>query len=157
MALTTAQLQIIKADIESKAAFEFEGSPFSILLASTQLDKIARYYNTVASPAVDIWKPDLTVEEITNQIVMADFISITQARRDAWFAMSQASTIDATISLVRTNFQNIFGAGTTTLTNVTAIAKKEATNLEALFTSGGVSSLYKYSITPEDILSALRL
>lgn len=156
MALTLSQLQSVKADIISKGATVYDGSTFDIWRANSRLDKIAEYYNAIASPAVDLWKPDITIDEITNQIVMADFQGLPQGRRDAWFAMSQALYIDATQSLVRTNFVSIFGNGTATLTNVTAIAKKQATNLEALFTTNNVSEVYKYLISQDEILLATR-
>lgn len=153
---TQSQLNAIKADIASKANTTYNGVTFANLQALTRLDQIAQYYNDIASPQVDIWRPDLTVDMITNVIVMADFIALSSAKQQAWFAMSQATFIDATSSVVRTNFVSIFGNGTTTTNSVTAIAKKAATNLESLFTVSSVSSMYKVILGSDDILSALR-
>ena len=114
--LTLSQQQAIKADIAAKAAFSYGGSTFAALQSLTQLDRIAQYYNDIASPQVDIWRPDLTVDMITNVIVMSDFIALSAGKQNAWFAMSQASYIDATLSQVRSNFASIFGAATATTT-----------------------------------------
>ena len=153
---TQSQLNAIKADIASKADTTYNGVTFANLQALTRLDQIAQYYNDLASPQVNIWRPDLTVDMITNVIVMSDFIALSASKQQAWFAMSQSSKIDATSSLVRTNFVSIFGNGTATTNSVTAIAKKAATNLEALFAVSSVSPMYKVVLGSDDILSALR-
>lgn len=155
--LTQNELSILMADLQSRLAEVHEGGPFAVHIGNTNLKGIARYYNSVAVPKVDIWKPDLTIDEITNVIVMSDFIAITAARREAWMAMSQATFINATLAQVRANFVSIFGNNTATTNAVTAIAKRPATRFEALFITGEASSRYGYQVVAEDIETAIRL
>lgn len=154
--MNATQIAAIKADIIGKSNFVFNGVSFSDLLTQTRQGLIADYYNQTAFPEVEIWRPDLTISDITNNIVFSDYIALTAAKREAWMALSQGLIINATIPLVRTNFTSIFGNGTSTTNNVIAIAKKKATNLESLFITSGVSELYNYIITAEEIVNILR-
>lgn len=154
--LTNSEALILKADLAAKGNTVFGGDTINSHLANTRFELISDYYNSSANPQIDLWRPDVTVDEITNVITMSDFIARTQGQRDAWIVMSQASFINATLSLVRTNFVSIFGSNTTTTNAVTAIAKKASTNFEALFVASGVSSKYKYVVSPDDIYQAIR-
>lgn len=154
--LSDLEAIVLKNDMIAKAAVVHKGSDISGLKDNTRFDVICDYYNSVASPQVDLWRPDVTTAEITNVIVMSAFIALSQGARDAWIAMSKAGVIDATLPLVRTNFVSIFGNNTATTIAVTALAKKPATNFEALFVTSGASSMYKYLLTAEDIYQAIR-
>lgn len=154
--LMNAEALVLKADMVSKGATVFQGSSIDSYKSNTKFELICGYYNALASPQVDLWKPDLTVAEITNVITMSAFILLSQGQRDAWVAMSQAGILDATIPLVRTNLGSIFGAATATGLAAIAIAKKPATNFEALFVTSGASSKYKYILSVEDIYQAIR-
>lgn len=154
--MTTAQLQALKTDITvTRASTVYLGSTLLTYWQTTQTQKIADFYNQTASPQVDLWRPDIPVGEACSQVVMSDFIALAVARQNGWFVMTQSATIDATNTLVRTNFTTIFGAGTATLTNLTAAAKKAATYFESLFTTSGVSAVYKQLLTAQDVYSAI--
>lgn len=154
--LTTAQLQALKNDITvTRASTVYQGNTLLSYWQTTQTQKIADFYNQTASPQVDLWRSDIPVGDACNQVVMSDFIALTVAKQNGWFVMTQSATIDATNTLVRTNFQTLFGAGTASLTNLTAAAKKPATYFEALFTTSGVTAVYKQLLTAQDVYSAI--
>ena len=103
--MNNSQIATIKADIIAKAALVYEVISFALLQSTTRLDKIAAYYNEEANPVVNLWRPDISISDVTNNIVFSDYISLSAAKREAWMAMSQGNVIDATIDLVRTNFE----------------------------------------------------
>jgi len=156
MALTPAELTTLKNDITAKANTVYSGSTFSVHQSNSRFDILATYYNTVASPQTDLWRPDIAISEITNIIDMSGYTGLTVARQNGWMAMSQGSVIDATLSLVRTNFTTIFGNNTATTNAAIAVAKKAATNFEMLYTTSNVSTKYKYIVTSDEIIQALR-
>lgn len=156
MALTTAELTTLKVDIIAKASTVYSGSTFALHQSNSRFDLLADYYNSKASPQTDLWRPDVSVNDIVNLIDMSAYIAFTAVKQNGWMAMSQGGTLDATLPLVRTNFTTIFGNGTASTVAITAIAKKPATNFEMLFTTNNVSTKYKYVVSAEDIIQAIR-
>lgn len=152
--MTTAQLQTLKTDITvTHAATVYNGNTLLQLWNAYDLATLAAYYNSIANPQVDLWRPNVTKTELSRCIVASEFGALTVANQNTWFAILQTETLDATIASVRTNFTTIFTSGAT-LTNLTAAAKKTATNFENLFTTGNVSSVYGQVLTTQDIYQA---
>src|SRR6516164_8574280 len=144
MSLTSAQLATLKTDITvTHASTVFNSKTLLQLWNGYDTQGLADYYNTTASPTVAIWRPDVSQTDLAKSIVASDFSALTVALQNTWFALLQAPILDATISSVRQNFSTIFTSGTT-LTNLQATAQKNATNLESLFTTSQVSSVYGY-------------
>lgn len=156
MALTLSELTVLKNDIIAKSATVYNGSTFAIHQSNTKFDQVAAYYNSIASPQVDLWRPDVLIGDITNIIDMSAYITLTVAKQNGWMAMSQGSVIDATLSQVRANFVTIFGNGTATTNAAISISKKAATNFELLYTTNNVSTKYKYVVSVDEIIAALR-
>lgn len=155
--MTTAQLQTLKTDINAKQNTVTGGETIAQHLAKSQWQKIADYYNTAASPQVDLWKPDVLVTDLARAVLMSEFVALTVQRQNGYFVLTQGTYIDASDANIRTSFSTIFGGASATLTSLTAIAKKAATNFEALFVSGSISSAYKIVVTSEDVRQAMLL
>ena len=150
--LSNSEITTLRNNIITNKNVVYNGKTLKTWLGESNHTEVAAYYNTANT--TDIWKPDLTSEQLTNIIVMSDFIALSQGQRDAWVAMSKLSAIDTTKSLVRTNFVSIFGNGTATTTSATALAQRKATRFEELFTTANVSSKYGYIVSNGDILEA---
>lgn len=154
--MTTAQLIILRNDIRvTRAATMFQGNTLLTYWNTFDFETLANYYNTLASPQVDLWRPDVTQSELAKCIVATEFQALTAVKQNTWFALLQGDILDATVALVRTNFVTIFGAGAATVTNLSAAAKKAATNFENLFTVSNVSSVYGQSVSSQDIYQSL--
>ena len=150
--LSDSEITTLRNNIIAVKDTVYNGKTIKTWLGESNRAEVAAYYNSVGSN--DIWRPDLTPEEMTSIINMANFISLPAGNRDAWMAMSKLSTIDTTKSLVRTNFVSIFGNGTATTVSATALAQRKATRFEELFTVSNVSSKYGYIVSQDDIYNA---
>jgi hypothetical protein len=145
MSLTPAQVTALKAAIQGDANI-------AGLLVARQDGQIAAYYN--AGGAGSIWRPAIGVSELNTAVVWSEFILLSQGARDAYFAMTQGGTVDATNSNIRTGFNSIF-TGSVSLTNLTALAQRVPTRFEALFTTAQVCSCFGQVISPADVVQAL--
>lgn len=155
--LTPENVAVLKTDMNSKLNTVIaNGKTINQNLQESNFQAIADYYNTNATPRLDLWRPDLNPKDLNKFLVMTEFQALTVQKQNGWFAMIGGDEVDATSALVRTNFATIFGGGSTTTANLTAQAKKVATNFEKLFTTSNVSSMYKYTVTSTDIESATR-
>lgn len=150
--LSEAELEVFKADIITNKEVIHKGKQIKEWLSESGKGKVAAYYNSKGEG--NIWRPDITIEEVTRGIVMSDFIALSQGQRDAWQAMSRLPFIDATKNLVRNNIASIFGADTDTTKNFLALAQRKPTKFESLFTTSKVSSMYGYVVTELDIRQA---
>lgn len=133
--MTPAQLATLKAGIlaDPTAAAFSNDEPGNKLLAG--------YLNTVPAAATAIWRPVIPVVEMSPAIDWSAYAVLTTAKQQTYLALTQGGVIDATSSAVRAAFTTIFGVGAT-LTALTALAQRNATRFEALFTAGGVCSVY---------------
>lgn len=146
MSLSIAQLQTFKAAINSDANI-------TVSLASGDQGAIAAYYNGAST--TNVWLPAIPVSVLNTAIVWSAFIALSVQTQNAYFALTQGGTVDATNANVRAGFSSIFGAGTQTLTNLTAIAQRLATRFENLFATTNVTTVFGYTVTPADVAAAL--
>lgn len=144
MALTPAQLATFKADILSNQAAN---------VAAGDHGAIVEFYN--ANGTGNIWRPSIPTRELNNVIDWSAFASLTVARQNTYFAMTQADTVDATKSTIRSGFATIFSAGSTTTTALSGIAQRTPTRFEQLFVSSSASAVFGYRITTVDVVLAL--
>jgi hypothetical protein len=157
--MTTAQLQTLKTDITvTRASVSFQGQTLLQHWNQDHTQIIADFYNQVAAgPAVSLWKPDVPVEDLAKSILMSEFIALTAVKQNGFAVYQFGTYVDATNANVRNGFNSIFGTSTS-LTNLTAIAKKPGTYLEVLFSSvdgaANTSTLYKYTLTAADVDAA---
>lgn len=147
MALTLAQLQTFKTAVLGEAAL-------AAARAAGDHGAIAAYYNASAGTG-SIWKPAVTDVEMNSVIVWADFVALTAIRQNGYIAMTQPKVVDATKATIRAGFTAVFGAGTTSLTNLTALAQRVPTRFEALYTTANVCPLFGYAATVADVAEAL--
>lgn len=135
MSLTASQLSTLKTDIQGRASLASS-------VAAADWPTVAAFYNAPASPAVNVWRADIATEEIAPQVVMSDFVALTAVKQNGLLLLTQGPKIDATQANVRSAFASIFGAGSTTLTNLTALAQRPATRFEAMFlTAAGAANI----------------
>lgn len=154
MALTPAQLTTLKTDITvTKAATVYQGSTLLTHWNESHTQIIADYYNQTANPQVDLWRPDVAVTDMAKSILMSEYIALTAVKQNGMLLYMQNGTIDATNANVRAGFTSIFTSGTS-LTNLTALAKKAATYFESLFAVSSVSPFYKIPLTAADVDAA---
>lgn len=163
MALAPAQQAILKNDIlVTRAATVFVGATLLQHWNAGADGTLRDYYNSVASPADPIWRADIMRRELIQAMSGSEYLSGTTAadvaRRALLDVITREEPIDATIAQVRTNFGLAIGA--TTQAAWSALAKRNATNLEQVFTGaavGGakVSTAFGERLTDVDI-AALR-
>jgi len=156
--MTDAQKIILKNDINAKLNTVITGGTIGVNIANSNFKNIADYYNTTT--ASNLWRPDVTNTEISASVVNSAYTALTAVKQNGLSIYLQCDKTDATSQNVRDGFNNIFGAGTT-LTNLTAVSKKLATNFEMLFVGATVQSafictMYGYLVTGTDIQEALR-
>jgi len=154
--LTSSQLQALKTDILSKVG---TGGPLQAAYAAGNDQGIADWYNQPASPVTKVWKPSVSIAELNSAIAWADMVGIPAARQTTYLAMTQAGSIDMTDAQVRQGLVEIFGNGSTSVTGITNVGRRDATNLELLFSTGTTtktSQVFGQLLTNQDVAQALR-
>lgn len=129
---------------------------FSALISTGNHDSIASSLNQVRSGTAADGKPysifrnDISPKEIVNSIASADFSTATALQIQKLNLLFVAGVIDATLTNVRANMQNIFSSASAgTIAALAAIASRNGSRVEVLF---GIGS----SIVSNDIAIALR-
>lgn len=149
-----AVLSALKTDINSKLNTVIaNGKTMGILIAESNFVAIAAYYN--GNSAVTIYRKNIDPKELSPCLVMTEFIALTAAKQNGWFALVNSGSIDATNATVRANFTTLFTSGTS-LTNLNNVAQRLATIYESLFVLNSVSSEFGITVTDQDIVNALR-
>lgn len=152
MALTAAQNATLKADIQAQPSL-------TAAVAAKDWPTVAGFYNANTSPAVSIWRADVKASEVVASVVPAEWVLLTAVQQSwlTWVAGS-GGTLDASATNVRSGFTALFGAGTTTRTNLTNMAQRVASVLEKLFGDGNTpltSSLYGHLLTADEVQKAM--
>jgi hypothetical protein len=154
--LTTAQLATLKTDIQAQGTL-------AAAVSAADWQTVAAFYNANSSSA--IWLPSVPVATLASAIDWSTtaltggnggFQSLAQAARDAYFALTQGGSVDATQTNVRNGFSSIFPANVASA--LAAVAQRTATRLEVLFGSGGppvVSALFGYQVTASEVQKAM--
>lgn len=102
--------------------------------AAKNPDTLVTLYN--APSGTSIWRTAVTPAELVGSIIMSEFLGFQangDQKRSAMLMLVQLGTggLDATNSNVRDSFVTIW-TGTTTLTNLTTVARRNATVFEAI-------------------------
>lgn len=140
--MTPAQLTTFKAAIALNAASYNQAD----------LGSVATWFNT-SSGAGFYWRPSITIAELNTAIVWSEFAALTALLQNTYMAMIQAGVVDATSLNIRNGFSTIFSA--VSLTNLTAIAKRVPTRLEALFTTANLCSAPGLTASNSDVIAAI--
>ena len=129
--LTDAQKVTIKADIlanaDTLAAYNIGN-----------LDALEKLYNAAAAPAFVVGKTALQPAEYREAIVWTevDALTVGKARIWEWITQSMTAAINAASTNVRQGLLDCWASNTTTRTQLTAAAKRNASRIEKLFATG---------------------
>ena len=141
-------LQQLKTDITSGTL----SSTFAPLVSAENWDAIAAMYNDVANGGL-IDRNTVTVFDLQSAVVGSEYIALTVGQRDLWNCLiiaCSSSSIPLKNSNLRGQVAAVFGAGTTSRTNLLALQQRQGTKAEVLYGDGTV-------ITPSDVFNAVRL
>ena len=154
--MTVAQLITLKNDILTRWP-----TPAT---RPSDLD-IAEFYNTpTTAPAVEVWRPVVTIQELNAAIEWPYMITLTQEKQLAFQSMIWANQIDMTDLQVRQGVNAIFAApmapGTRNNINGAGCGKRTGTYFETLFVKDTnpvvkVSLFFGELLTPGDVTAAL--
>lgn len=116
---------------------------------------LAIYLNAPSSPAVAVWRRDITPTEVASTIVMSAFVALTAIKQSGLLLLTQG-LVDASVASVRTGFNDIFGSGPT-LTALTALAQRTGTRFEIIFSTAGppnTTTMYGQQVSRQDVQTA---
>ena len=86
-----------------------------------------------------VTRATLSVQDLQSQVLISEFISLTNVERAAWLAVLTASSdggVDISNQAIRDQAAAIWTAGTATRANLVAIQTRSGTRAEALFGEG---------------------
>jgi hypothetical protein len=135
MALTTAQKQTLKADIEASA-------DAAVIAArnAQDWDAMAALYNAIASPAFTVWKSLVSIGDIGKAFNSSELGSRTSLEntRLQTLAIYHSAGLNPSIASNRQFFDDIFSAagGVQTRAALLALYKRLARRIEKLFATG---------------------
>ena len=161
MALTSAQLQTLKADIAANSDLNSQPN------TSDGNFEVARLYNLQAGPAFTVWKTSVpigTVGQSFNGTELAGLTTANQTRLQS-IAMYLAAGVNPSKADVRQFFDDIFSGagGANTRTALLVIWKRLATRAEKLFATGTGSDAspatltFEGNVSPQDVANARNL
>jgi hypothetical protein len=168
MALTTAQLAILKAAILADATLNAQTN------TNVGNSVIADTLNTSASPDFWVWRTSVSKDEYVGATSVdgttfswtgAGFITRSQGERDAFREIfSAAGTCNPSLPSVRAAFTDIFSGATAPApanrTHLATVSRRKALAIEKLFATGTGSTASPATmgregvITPDDIEQA---
>lgn len=160
MSLTSAQLATLKAAILA------DTDPAVIAARSIRNDtEVARLYNLASSPAFIVWKTAVPPEDYRESVVWTevDTLTVGKARIWEWLTGLMALPFNPSKANVRTGIADCWAVGTTTRTQLLALAKRTATKAEKLYATGTGTDATPGTLTFEgalgfmDVAEALNL
>ena len=151
MALTSQQLQALKADILADSLLNAKPNN------SDGAFEIATAYNLTASPAFTVWKTLVSIKQIGDKFNGTELAGLTTANQTRLQTVALFSAEGVNPSLVdrRQFFDDIFSGvgGATTRANLLVLWKRLATRAEKLFATGTGSDPSPATMTFEGNLS----
>lgn len=143
MALTPAQWVTLKADIAAS------GDLNTFPMDDDGHSAIAQLYNLPASPAFRVWRTNIPTSEVKKSFVWTEFIARSAGERDAFQFLLSNGTINGADLNVRQAIVDIFSgpSGATSRSQLTAVAKRDATRAEKLFATGTGSDAVPATMT----------
>lgn len=158
--MTPAQLATLKAailaDPELAALPNTDDGNFTLAEMLTQ----------PAAPAFIVWRPDVTADEIFDQVRWTGtggYIARSAGERDAFAVLMARGTLDFSKNRIRGAFDDIFSGAATeavaTRAAIAAVAKRPATRGEKIFATGtgtdaDPAKLTPITISPDDVEAA---
>ena len=156
MALTAEQQAAVKADILANPDLN------ALPAGADGAWEIAALYNLEAAPAFVVWRTSIPTEEIKDALDWTELIAASVGERDSFLVMIEGGSINAAKTNIRAGIQDVFSGpgGLNTRTALVALAKRNATRIEALLATGTGSDADPATMTLEgnisyqDVLSA---
>jgi hypothetical protein len=151
MALTTAQLATMKADIIATPAFNSQPNNSDGAFA------IAAAYNLPASPNWTVWKTNVAINDVGQKFNGTELAGLTTGNLTRLQTIAQYLVLGVNPSLTDTRqfFDDVFSGagGATTRANLLALWKRLATRAEKLYTTGTGSDPSPATLTFEGAVS----
>lgn len=151
MALTTAQLATMKADILANP--DLNSKPNN----SDGAFEIARLYNLNASPNWTVWKTNVAINDVGQKFNGTELAGLTTANNTRLQTIAQFLVLGVNPSLPDTRqfFDDVFSGagGATTRANLLVLWKRLATRAEKLYTTGTGSDPSPATLTFEGFVS----
>ena len=149
MALTPAQQAAVKADIIANA--DLDAFPNT----SDGAFAIAVLYNLVAVPEFVVWRTNITTSEIKEVIDWVEVIASSVGERDTFQFMIADGSINGSDINVRQGIADIFSGpgGANSRAALTALAKRSATRIEALLSTGNGTTASPATMDREGTIS----
>lgn len=138
MQFTDAQKPVIKAAMVADPVA-------NAFLSVGNLDGLAGWCNTTASPDYWVWKSKLTRSQATDESSVdattfswTAYIARSQGERDGWREIWALGTVNPSLPQVRAAFADIFsgGTGAAQRTHLLAVARRKAGNAEKVLATG---------------------
>ncbi len=151
MPLTSAQLQSLKTDINNDATLSaFPNN-------SDGAFSIAAIYNTQASPNFTVWKTNVSIKEVGDNLVGTDLAGLTTANHTRLQTVAILSTdgINPSLADRRAFFDDIFSGagGAATRAKLLTLWKRLATRVEKLYATGTGSDASPATLVVEGPIS----
>ena len=129
--LTEAQRTTLKADI---LANQDTADKYAI----GDLSSLANLYNADAAPSFVVWRTSIPPADYRDAIVWTEVDALTagKARIWEWITQSMTGNLNAASANVRQGLLDCWASNTTTRTQLTAAAKRNASRIEKLFSTG---------------------
>ena len=146
--LTSSQAVTLKSAITSDATV-------SGAVTARNWFAIAENYNSATT--TQIWRNDITPGQILTAIVGSEAIKQSAQQLQLAQLLLTEPVVDATNLVVRAQFSSIFPASSaaSTSANLVTVAQRPATKFENLFVTSLVSTVYGYTLTPQDVQNAM--
>jgi hypothetical protein len=151
MALTPAQLVILKADILADSTLS------SKPMNDDGHQAIADAYKALASPAFTVWKTSVPITQVGDKFNGAELAGLTTGNqgRLQTIAMYSAAGVNPSLADRRAFFDDVFSGagGATTRANLLALWKRLALRGEKLFATGTGSDASPATLVVEGAIS----
>lgn len=121
---------------------------YAASIASGALSPVVALLNAVRGTIL-IDRDLIESYEIINATVPTEWAALSAAEKQRYQTVTGAGQVDCRNANVRATFQAMFGAGTTTRANLTALLTRQGSRAEQLFGAGTY-------VSAEDIAKALR-
>ena len=96
---------------------------------------IAEALNVTFSPDFTVWRTDIKSSEIVSAVVGTEYVALTNLKQTALNFVLFPGIVNASSPNIQADFSAIFSAGAT-LTALTALAKRNATIIEKILSTG---------------------
>lgn len=142
-------MPVALADLKAELLTDPAAIGYAALLAAGSHNRVADALN-LPRVGQSVQRSVVATWEIVEATVPAEWAALTAAERQRYQTLTALGTINVQGPNVRSQFAAMFGAGTTTRTNLLALQSRQGSRAEALFGEGE-------RVTAEQVALALAL